>query len=153
MTQYNYAFCDFETGNIDSIMTVANAQNFVNGKYEGRWAILLDRATDHKKAMEETYWDTTAQAWQSRSAPPTPYYKWTIAKKWELDSERVFINLRIARDNLLAESDWTQIPDNQLSDSKKAEWATYRQALRDVPANAKADLSTPDGFGWPTKPS
>ena len=103
--------------------------------------------------MEETYWDTTAQAWQARSAPPTPYYKWTIAKKWELDSERVMINLRILRDDLLVQSDWTQMPDNQLSDSKKAEWTTYRQALRDVPANVKADLNTLDGFAWPTQPS
>ena len=153
MPQYNYAMCDFLTGNIDFIMNVAAPQDFVNGKYDGRWAVPLDRETDHKKAMEETYWDTTAQAWQSRSAPPTPYYKWTIAKKWELDSDLVMTNLRVLRDDLLAQSDWTQMPDNQLSDSKKAEWTTYRQALRDVPANVKADLSTLDGFAWPTKPS
>ncbi len=153
MTQYNYAFCDFETGNIDSIMTVANVQNFVEGKYEGRWAILLDRDTDHKKAIEETYWDPLAGSWQARSAPPTKYYNWTTAKKWELDSERVRADLRIERNELLAQCDWTQIPDNQLSDSKKAEWATYRQALRDVPANANAELASLDGFVWPTKPS
>ena len=153
MTQYNYAFCDFETGNIDSIMTVANVQNFVEGKYEGRWAILLDRDTDHKKAIEETYWDPLAGSWQARSAPPTQYYNWTTAKKWELDSERVRADLRIERNELLAQCDWRQIPDNQLSDSKKAEWATYRQALRDVPANANAELASLDGFVWPTKPS
>jgi len=153
MAKYNYAFCDFLTGNIDSIMTVADAQNFVEGKYEGRWAILLDRDTNHKEAMDTTYWDTTAQAWQSRSAPPTPYYNWTVGKKWELDYERVMANLRFARDQLLAKCDWTQMPDTQLSDSKKAEWATYRQALRDVPANAKDDLASPDHFTWPTEPS
>jgi hypothetical protein len=153
MPQYNYAMCDFLTGNIDFIMNVAAPQDFVNGKYDGRWAVPLDRETDHRKAMEETYWDTTAQAWQSRSAPPTPYYKWTIAKKWELDSERVMTNLRVLRHDLLAQSDWTQMPDNQLSDSKKAEWATYRQALRDVPDNVKEDLATLDGFAWPSQPS
>ena len=71
--------------------------DFIDGKYDGRWAVPLDRETDHKKAMEETYWDTTAQAWQSRSAPPTPYYKWTIAKKWELDYDLVMTNLRVLR--------------------------------------------------------
>ena len=33
----------------------------------------------------------------------------------------------------LKASDWTQLPDSPLSEAKKAEWATYRQALRDVP--------------------
>ena len=38
---------------------------------------------------------------------------------------------RTVRDELLKASDWTQMPDSPLSDSKKAEWATYRQQLRD----------------------
>ena len=42
--------------------------------------------------------------------------------------------MRIHRDRLLAESDWTQLPDSPLTDSKKQAWATYRQALRDFPA-------------------
>ena len=37
------------------------------------------------------------------------------------------------RNGKLKDSDWTQLPDSPLSDSKKAEWATYRQALRDIP--------------------
>ena len=154
MTKYNYAFCDNETGNIDSIMTVADVQNFAEGKGpDGRWVILLDRDTNHKEAMEKTYWDVVARSWQSRSAPPTPYYNWTVDKKWVLDSDRIGVDLRIARNQLLSESDWTQMPDSQLSDSKKAEWVTYRQALRDVPANANAELASLNGFVWPTKPS
>ena len=42
------------------------------------------------------------------------------------------IKLREYRNNLLEQSDWTVIPDSPLSDSKKAEWKTYRQALRDI---------------------
>lgn len=42
--------------------------------------------------------------------------------------------LRIWRDRLLAASDWTQLPDNGLSNEQRAAWATYRQALRDAPA-------------------
>ena len=41
--------------------------------------------------------------------------------------------LRSRRDMLLAESDWTQFNDSPLTDSKKTEWATYRQKLRDLP--------------------
>jgi hypothetical protein len=53
------------------------------------------------------------------------------------------------RNGLLAASDWTQVPDGPLTDAKKQEWATYRQALRDLPANT-TDPSSPT---WPTQPS
>lgn len=57
--------------------------------------------------------------------------------------------LRKLRDNLLNISDWTQVTDSPLSDSKKAEWATYRQTLRDLPSNhvnttSIEDVSFPD---------
>ena len=43
--------------------------------------------------------------------------------------------MRYQRDRLLADSDWTQIPDSSLSDSDRQAWATYRQQLRDFPAS------------------
>lgn len=57
-------------------------------------------------------------------------------------------DLRNERNNLLAQSDWTQSPDSPLSDSKKTEWATYRQQLRDFPSS-NPDLANPI---FPTKP-
>ena len=51
-------------------------------------------------------------------------------KKTAYLNERV----RMERDILLFQSDWTQMTDSPLSNSKKAEWATYRQQLRDFPA-------------------
>mgnify|MGYP001027450155 FL=1 len=52
--------------------------------------------------------------------------------------------VRSHRTYLLKESDWTQAADSPLTDAKKAEWATYRQALRDLP--------TADPIVWPTEP-
>ena len=40
--------------------------------------------------------------------------------------------LRGQRESLLKNSDWTVMPDSPLSDSKKTEWTTYRQQLRDI---------------------
>ena len=55
------------------------------------------------------------------------------------------------RNAKLSASDWTQLSDASLSDDKKAEWKTYRQALRDLPTHAKwPHLETGD---WPTPPS
>jgi hypothetical protein len=40
--------------------------------------------------------------------------------------------IRQTRLYLLQQSDWTQLPDSPLTEAKRAEWATYRQALRDI---------------------
>jgi hypothetical protein len=60
---------------------------------------------------------------------------------------------RLQRNGMLQGSDWTQAADSPLSDSKKAEWATYRQALRDLINGLDDDLATAEGVVWPTPPS
>ena len=59
--------------------------------------------------------------------------------------------LRQRRNLHLTDSDWTQGADSPLSDSKKAEWATYRQALRDLPTTYPNPTSKGD-IVWPSKP-
>ncbi len=46
--------------------------------------------------------------------------------------------------------DWTQTTDAPLSESKKAEWATYRQALRDMPATYP-NVTDRSQITWPAK--
>lgn len=69
-----------------------------------------------------------------------------VAQKAKADRMIMF---RKRRNEKLTECDWTQLPDAPLSAEKKAEWALYRQALRDVPATANAD----GWVTWPNKPS
>ena len=57
-------------------------------------------------------------------------------------------NARGIRTKLLAESDWTQLSDTALSTDKKAEWVTYRKALRDLPTTS----GWPHTHTMPTKP-
>ena len=75
----------------------------------------------------------------------------------EVERDKDLTHIRGERDGNLAASDWTQMPDSPLSDSKKAEWATYRQELRDFPeGKTKQSEFTKDSDGrivWPTKPS
>ena len=54
---------------------------------------------------------------------------------------------RNSRDRKLQQCDWTQSRDVTLSNDDA--WKTYRQALRDLPANT----SDPRNPSWPTKPS
>ena len=60
--------------------------------------------------------------------------------------------LRIKRNELLIETDWMSASDYTMSDA----WTTYRQALRDLPANntnASWDGTTLGNVTFPTKPS
>ena len=70
-----------------------------------------------------------------------------VYRDFSTNDEKI-INKRLERDILLRDSDWSQFVDSPLSESKKTEWATYRQSLRDLPAQS--------GFpnvDMPTKPS
>jgi len=50
----------------------------------------------------------------------------------EVTDDIYLARLRYWRDNELARTDWTQVADAPVD---KAAWATYRQALRDLPAS------------------
>jgi hypothetical protein len=49
------------------------------------------------------------------------------------------------RDDLLKVTDWTQSNDSPLDADTKAAWATYRQALRDMPTSGLGFPEPPDG--------
>ena len=62
-------------------------------------------------------------------------------------------DVREKRDKLLNFSDWTQMPDSPLSESKKTEWATYRQQLRDMMSSyTDNENNTVDNTTFPTPP-
>lgn len=55
------------------------------------------------------------------------------------------VSVRMLRDGMLSSSDWTQVADAPVD---KAAWATYRQALRDIPSQA----GFPNEVTWPVEP-
>ena len=67
-------------------------------------------------------------------------------------------DIREKRNKLLAESDWTSMPDIPLSDEKRNEWKVYRQELRDITDNMGITIDNFQTFNvndivWPTKPN
>ena len=66
----------------------------------------------------------------------------------KLSDEEIAYQIRGDRNFLLAQSDWTQMPDSALSDSKKKEWVAYRKSLRDIPSQS----GFPKKVTWPTAP-
>ena len=64
--------------------------------------------------------------------------------------DRAAATNRNKRNQLLADSDWTQMPDSPLTDEVKTSWATYRTALRALPEHANwPNLEDAD---WPVSP-
>ena len=65
----------------------------------------------------------------------------TLARNWA--------SLRTERNSLLVSSDWTQYNDSPLDDEAKADWAAYREELRDLPESADpADPTWPHDPNW-----
>ena len=62
---------------------------------------------------------------------------------------KVHFTLKQKRNALLTACDWTVGADSPLSDAKKGEWQTYRQALRDFDY---ASVTQDFGIVWPTPP-
>ena len=154
MTTYDWAMCDKDTGNIEHIMSVNSNSNYSQAGFYGEYrTIQIASDIDHVRAIEETYYDHDSNIFLSRNARPTPYYKWTTNKRWEVDTVTLMATLNQERTQKLYVCDWTQLPDSPLTDAKKAEWVTYRQALRDVPQNLADDFYNLVGFAWPTAPS
>lgn len=57
-----------------------------------------------------------------------------------LKTDYSYAHLRRDRNEMLMRSDWTQLPNSGLSEAKRAEWETYRQALRDLPETMTEEL-------------
>jgi hypothetical protein len=53
--------------------------------------------------------------------------------------------LRAERNRRLAACDWTQLADAHMTQDRKDAWATYRQALRDLPGI----VTDPTQVEWP----
>lgn len=73
-----------------------------------------------------------------------------VANKTESDINAdkaiAMLRIRAQRNNKLSQCDWTQLPDSPVD---KPAWATYRQALRDLPGTI---IDPRDPVIWPQAP-
>ena len=98
----------------------------------------------------DIYWDDKSQT--------QPTEDEVTAKIAELETAEPLRLLRVERNKLIAETDWTQLKDISLDSIREKNWKEYRQALRDLPNGSTPKL---DSYGdldmssvtWPDKPS
>ena len=111
------------------VLNVGDGESYVEGEF-----------------LDEYYYVINSEI---KSFPEKPDYPCTFdrsTEQWVWDDASSWGRLKLRRDELLQASDWTQVPDAPVD---HAAWATYRQELRDLPAN------TPDprNVVWPTPPA
>ena len=95
----------------------------------------------------DSYEDIT---WHS-SGITKPSKSEVTAKIAELEAAEPMRLLRRDRNQKLKMSDWTQGSD--VPSKIKTPWATYRQELRDLPANQTPSDRSLSNITWPTEPS
>ena len=102
-------------------------------------------------SIESYYNSETEGALEGADLDPATF-KIVDGKPVEIDApDTTEEDNRMRRDKELKNSDWTQMVDSPLTDSKKTEWRTYRQSLRDLPTHSNwPELADSD---WPTPPS
>ena len=76
------------------------------------------------------------------------YLEWAKTNTAEAADGLTWDDIRSKRNNILRETDWTMTTGATVD---QAQWAAYRQVIRDIPQTYKD--KTPDDVVWPTQPS
>ena len=76
------------------------------------------------------------------------YLEWAKTNTAEDPDGLTWDDIRSKRDGILQSTDWTMTTGATVD---QAQWAAYRQVLRDIPQTYKD--KTPDDVVWPTQPS
>tara|TARA_R100001163_G_C4995602_1_gene146602 strand:- start:55 stop:426 length:372 start_codon:yes stop_codon:yes gene_type:complete len=76
------------------------------------------------------------------------YLEWAKTNTTEEADGLSWNDIRLKRDGILKETDWTMTTGSSVD---QAQWAAYRQNLRDIPQTYKD--KTPDDVVWPSQPS
>jgi len=119
-------------------------------QYDEKGNILGFYATNNCEIVPNNTIKITEEEWRDCQSNHLKYKVNTARTGLELAPayEELLANIRERRNELLNESDWTQLPDVALTESKKQTWRDYRQALRDFPATCN-----PNNPIWPKPPN
>jgi len=73
---------------------------------------------------------------------------WRLRPASHTETRSAKMSARQRRDDLLAASDWTQLPDVRMDDMERGAWRKYRQILRDITRQP----GFPWDLAWPERP-
>ena len=95
----------------------------------------------------------TGSAFVAIPVRPSRFHDWDWDNKvWHNHVINMWKAVRKERDMLLAVCDWTQVADSPLSTQDKADWAMYRNQLRNFP-QWNSSVTDWDALNWPVPPN
>ena len=103
-----------------------------------------------KKAIQKTEGDIISSIpFDEANTDYQEYLEWAKTNTAEAaDDTLTWDDIREKRDQILKDTDWTMTTGATVD---QAQWAAYRQVIRDIPQTYKD--KTPDDVVWPTQPS
>ena len=115
-----------------------------------RYKLYADLDGQPVKAIQKILDDGTVS-----SIPKNPdntdyaeYLEWAKTNTIEAADGLTWDDIRATRDQILKSTDWTMTTGATVD---QAQWAAYRQVIRDIPQTYKD--KTPAAVVWPTQPS
>ena len=114
----------------------------------------IDAAYD----IQTQYVSGFSYSFEDNNVYETPIINDYVSIPEALTQEQIFAIkldvLRNTRDELLAKTDWTELPSVQLlhDDEWKSAWAVYRQQPRDIPNLVITNQINIDEVTWPIEP-
>ena len=119
-----------------------NINNVILGEYDVYEVLITPKPNDYTKNIEEGVPELINgkyyQSWESIDATEEEIEN-RIQFKWD--------EIRVLRNELLADSDWTVLIDSPIKGEKLEEWKEYRTLLREV-----TNQQNPFFIVWPPQP-
>lgn len=119
----------------------------------GVWRADVEAPANEAEFYANTYkWDESTQEWVNLTSSDVT---WADLNIEQVKADTAMQLIRIERNQKLKNTDWSQGAD--VPQSLKDSYTTYRQALRDMPANNSSATITDNNMTlanvtWPTEP-
>ena len=112
------------------------------------YKLIKNSAGKIKSAKKQTGSQITIFPFVEGNTDYDTYLEWAKTNTAEPADGLTWDDIRTKRDGILRDTDWTMTTGATVD---QAQWAAYRQNLRDLPQTYKD--KTPDDVVWPTQPS
>ena len=102
-------------------------------------------------SVADTFKDKLVEGWYAIDAIENVEFQNELGAMYAKSNAISPLSVRLARDFLLTETDWSLGPDSPLDADTKAQYTLYRQKLRDIPATTEFSTNV-EGTKFPISP-
>lgn len=146
----NYALINPLSGRVEGVVGITSPEIYYDGaEVNGQLCKILPSDITPQQAVGLKRW--TGGGFIDMPPIPNKFYEWGI-DSWVFNADAFDKEARDLRNATLSACDWTQANDSPLSDAARVAWASYRQALRDLPSTW-SEARDINEINWPTPPA